>query len=229
MLGPLTGWMSSKPSPSTEVSAPIMRYSHGWPRTTVSCRSGGAYSNTLHGPQPRFSVEARSADSMSATTTAICVIVMGTAGGTIRPPLPLAIRYLQSNQFTGQQIQVPGRVDPVEDGTAADDDVDPPARDLRRVGDGHPAVHADQHVRPGAPGQLAYLLNPLAGTGGRLLPGPARADRQDQDQVGQAEHGLDRADRSARVEGHPAQEWTPRSGQRGHLGHGAVQVPGGLD
>ena len=31
---------------------------------------------------------------MSATTTAICVIVMGTAGGTIRAPLPLAIRYL---------------------------------------------------------------------------------------------------------------------------------------
>jgi hypothetical protein len=29
---------------------------------------------------------------MSATTTAICVIVMGTGGGTIRPPLPLAIR-----------------------------------------------------------------------------------------------------------------------------------------
>jgi hypothetical protein len=33
----------------------------------------------------------RSADSISATTTAICVIVMGTAGGTIRAPLPLAI------------------------------------------------------------------------------------------------------------------------------------------
>jgi hypothetical protein len=28
---------------------------------------------------------------MSATTTAICVIVMGTGGGTIRPPLPLVI------------------------------------------------------------------------------------------------------------------------------------------
>jgi hypothetical protein len=28
---------------------------------------------------------------MSATTTAICVIVMGTGGGTIRPPLPFAI------------------------------------------------------------------------------------------------------------------------------------------
>ena len=38
------------------VSAPIMRNSHGLPRTTVSCSSGGAYSNTLHGPQPRFSV-----------------------------------------------------------------------------------------------------------------------------------------------------------------------------
>jgi hypothetical protein len=28
---------------------------------------------------------------MSATTTAICVIVMGTGGGTIRPLLPLVI------------------------------------------------------------------------------------------------------------------------------------------
>src|ERR1700732_1951115 len=102
---------------------------------------------------------------MSATTTAIWVIVMGTAGGTIRPPLPLVIRYLLSaqKQLTGQQVQVPGRVDPVEDGAAAHDDVDAPARDLGRVGDGHPAVHADQHVRAGAPGQLAHLTNPLAG------------------------------------------------------------------
>ena len=44
---PLTGWISSKPSPSTEVSAPIIRYSTGSPLTRVSCSSGGAYSNTL--------------------------------------------------------------------------------------------------------------------------------------------------------------------------------------
>src|SRR5260370_34324873 len=100
---------------------------------------------------------------MSATTTAICVIVMGTAGGTIRPPLPLAIGYLLGcSQLAGQQVQVPGRVDPVEDGAAADDDVDTPARDLGRVGDGHPAVHADPHVRPGAACPLAYAPPPLA-------------------------------------------------------------------
>src|SRR2546430_11353940 len=57
---------------------------------------------------------------MSATTTAICVIVMGTAGGTIRAPLPLAIRYLLGcSQLGAEQVQVPGRVDPVEDGAAA--------------------------------------------------------------------------------------------------------------
>src|SRR3984893_10307937 len=95
---------------------------------------------------------------MSATTTAICVIVMGTAGGTIRPPLPLVIRYLHcSSQLAGQQVQVPGRVDPVEDGAAAHDDVDAPARDLGRVGDGHSAdprpadveapVHQDREPR----------------------------------------------------------------------------------
>src|SRR6266567_1935578 len=68
---------------------------------------------------------------MSATTTAICVIVMGTAGGTIRAPLPLAIRYLLGcSQLGAEQVQVPGRVDPVEDGAAAHDDVDTPARDL---------------------------------------------------------------------------------------------------
>jgi hypothetical protein len=47
---------------------------------------------------------------MSATTTAICVIVMGTAGGAIRAPLPLAIRYLLGcSQPPGQQVQVPGQ------------------------------------------------------------------------------------------------------------------------
>src|SRR5580693_5146354 len=186
MLGPLTGWMSSKPSPSTEVSAPIMRNSQGWPRTTVSCRSGGAYSNTLHGPQPRFSVYERSADLMSATTTAICVIVMGTAGGTIRAPLPLAIRYLLGcSQLGAEQVQVPGRVDPVEDGAAAHDDVDTPARDLGRVADGHSAVHADQHVGSGPAGQFAHVVHPLPGAGRGRLAGPAGTDREDQDQIGQ--------------------------------------------
>src|SRR5580693_9308217 len=126
MLGPLTGWMSSKPSLSTEVSAPIMRNSHGFPRTTVSCRSGGAYSNTLHGPQPRFSVEARCAESMSATTTAICVIVIGTAGGTIRPPLPLAIRYLLGcSQLAGRQVQVAGQAGAVRPACLARASVQP--------------------------------------------------------------------------------------------------------
>src|SRR5579863_5412304 len=139
---------------------------------------------------------------MSATTTAICVIVIGTAGGTMRPPLPVAIWYLLGScQLAGQQVQVPGRVDPVEDGAAADDDVDTPARDLGGVRDGHPAVHADQHVRPGAPGQLAYLPYPLAGPGRGRLPGPAGADREDQDQIGQAEHRLDGVDRCAGVDG----------------------------
>src|ERR1700733_9591166 len=128
MLGPLTGWMSSNPSPSTEVSAPIIRNSTGSPRTTVSCSRGGLYSNTLHGPQPRFSVYERSADSMSATTTAICVIVMGTDGVTMRPPLLLAIGCLlgcYAVELVEQPVQVGGRVGPVENGpvkngTAAD-------------------------------------------------------------------------------------------------------------
>src|SRR5215472_13963084 len=38
---------------------------------------------------------------MSATTTAICVIVIGTAGGTMRPPLPLAIWYLLGRSHVG--------------------------------------------------------------------------------------------------------------------------------
>ena len=46
---------------------------------------------------------------------------------------------------------------------------------------------------PAAPGQLAHGRDPLAGAGRGGLAGPARADRQDQDQVGQAEHRLDRA------------------------------------
>src|ERR1700733_13220946 len=49
MLGPLTGWISSKPSPSTDASAPIIRYSTGSPFTRVSCSSGGLKSN----PPPR--------------------------------------------------------------------------------------------------------------------------------------------------------------------------------
>src|SRR5580698_9893048 len=159
MLGPLTGWMSSKPSPSTEVSAPIIRNSTGSPRTTVSCSSGGLYSNTLHGPQPRFSVYERSADSMSATTTAICVIVMGTDGVTMRPPLLLAIGCLLecyavelveycAVELVEQPVEVCRRVGPVEDGAAADDHVRSPARYLRRVADRHTAVDADQDVGP---------------------------------------------------------------------------------
>src|SRR5437868_598242 len=46
---------------------------------------------------------------MSATTTAICVIVMGTAGGTIRAPLPLAIRYLLGCSQLGAEQPPPGR------------------------------------------------------------------------------------------------------------------------
>src|SRR5689334_7268678 len=90
---------------------------------------------------------------MSATTTAICVIVMGTAGGTIRAPLPLAIRYLLGcSQLGAEQVQVPGRVDPAEDGAAAHDDVDTPARDL---GPG-PALdqpHPGSLFQPAHPGE----------------------------------------------------------------------------
>src|SRR6185437_12494330 len=87
---------------------------------------------------------------MSATTTAICVIVMGTAGGTIRPPLPLAIWCLLGvGQLLDHQVEVPCGVVPVVDGAAAHDDVGAPARHLGRVTEGHPAVHADQHLGPG--------------------------------------------------------------------------------
>src|SRR5439155_10624980 len=119
---------------------------------------------------------------MYATTTTICVIIMETAGGTIRAPLPLAIRYLLGcSQLAAEQVQVPGRVepfDPVEDGAAAHDDVDSPARDLGRVGDGHSAVHADQHVGAGPGGQLAHVAHPLPGVGRGRLAGPAGTDRE---------------------------------------------------
>src|SRR3984885_8161864 len=146
MLGPLTGWMSSNPSPSTEVSAPIIRNSTGSPRTTVSCSRGGLYSNTLHGPQPRFSVYERGAGGVAAP-----------------PPLLLAIGCLlgcYAVELVEQPVQVGGRVGPVENGpvkngTAADDHVRSPARYLRRVGDRHAAVHADQDVRAMLYGEVA--------------------------------------------------------------------------
>src|SRR5690348_18211153 len=121
---------------------------------------------------------------MSATTTAICVIVMGTAVGTIRPPLPLTIWCLLGvGQLLDHQVEVPGGVVPVVDGAAAHDDVGAPAGDLGRVAEGHPAVHADQHLGPAAPGQVAYGQDALPGAGYRRLAGPAGADREDQDQV----------------------------------------------
>src|SRR5581483_3792093 len=101
---------------------------------------------------------------MSATTTAIWVIVIGTAGATIRPPLPLAIWCLLGvGELPDHQVEVPGRVFPVVEGAAAHDDVGAPARHLGRVAEGHPAVHADQDLGPAAAGQVAHGADALPG------------------------------------------------------------------
>src|ERR1700735_3759034 len=104
---------------------------------------------------------------MSATTTAIWVMVIGTGGATMRPPLLPAICYLldrarrlcwlsgrarrlRAEQRLGDDVKVVGRAGALargaaraEDRAAADQHVDVPASHLGRVGQADPAVHAD--------------------------------------------------------------------------------------
>src|ERR1700733_13422852 len=167
---------------------------------------------------------------MSATTTAIWVMVIGTGGATMRAPLLPAICYLLDRarrlaylpgrargpgveQRVGHEFEVLGRAPPlasraarVEDRAAADQHVDVPAGHLSRVAQADPAVHADQHVGAGLSGQLADGRNAAARVSRRGLAGPARVDGEHQDEVGQLEDRLDRLDRSARVDRDAAQE-----------------------
>ena len=187
MLGPLTGWMSSKPSPSTDGlgadHAELARLAahHGVvqerrgvlehaPRPPAEVLGVGAQRG-LHVRDHDGDLRDRHGNRWRHDTRAV------TACHLIPPRVLL--------NWALMQVQVPGRVDPVEDGAAAHDDVDTPARDLGRVADGHSAVHADQHVGSGAPGQVTHVVDPLPGAGRGRLAGPAGADREDQDQVGQ--------------------------------------------
>src|SRR5882757_3361692 len=126
---------------------------------------------------------------MSATTTAIWVMVIGTGGTTMRAPLLPAICYLLGRarglcqlpdrarrlcveQRLGDELEVLGRAPAliggaarVEDRAAADQHVDVPAGHLARVGQADPAVHADQHVGSGLGGELADGRDPAAGAG----------------------------------------------------------------
>src|SRR5690348_16812106 len=106
---------------------------------------------------------------MSATTTAIWVIVIGTGGATMRPPLLPDMCYLRGRGRDGvlpclcHQVEVAGRAAPVEDGAAAGDHVGAPAGDLGGVGHGDPAVHAHQDVGAAAGGQLTDGAEAAAG------------------------------------------------------------------
>src|SRR6516164_9044235 len=107
---------------------------------------------------------------MSATTTAIWVIVIGTGGATMRPPLLPDMCYLLDRASDGvlqclsHQFEVAGRVTAVEDRAAADDHVGAPAGDLGGVRHRDAAVHAHQDVGAAAGGQLTDGFEAAAGT-----------------------------------------------------------------
>src|SRR6516225_5669528 len=124
---------------------------------------------------------------MSATTTAIWVIVIGTGGATMRPPLLPDMCYLLDRGRDGvlqcvcHLREVAGRAAAVEDRAAADDHVGAPAGDLGGVGDGDAAVHAHQDVGAAAGGQLTDGVEAAASTRRGRLAGPAGVDGEHQD------------------------------------------------